>query len=318
MPNVDANGIFMMESSPYSQQLIAGSEPKTKSKKNKKKKNKKEDDSAAAPKLRSNGQNADDMVTLKNPMFFGGYSGGDGSGNGISSNISGNPNLRPDQHAAIIKNENGMYTIRNPAFYNATPSGPPPGLSNPVFNASMPTPIATQNLSQTALNSQNSMNLPNSTMNSMNLMNSQNGNGNHDTPRYEGNNFQQSTPFREANVSFAPSKPYSAIGSEMKTVLQRKAAMYPNSGISKQDGMSFDGQGGAYSHFGGIGAQPAGNFNSFGIGGNSFGDANNFQNGHYSGQQHKYEDINFLQNLQPGQQLNSEVIILFSLSSSLF
>ena len=97
----------------------------------------------------------------------------------------------------------------------------------------------------------------------------------------------------------------------MKTVLQRKAAMFPN-GMNKQmDEMPFgvSGMGEQYSHFGGIGPQSqAGSFNNFGLG-NSFSpqEGSSFQNGHYQGQQHKYEDLKFLQNLQPGQHLNSEV-----------
>lgn len=293
----------MMESSPYAQALISGDQ-KPKSKKSKKKKKKEgEEHTFAPPRSQSGPAQKEDMVTLKNPMFFNNYTGNDPtvtSGYNTGA-MSAPPTLRPDQHAAIIKKENGMYTIRNPAFQSAfynggnSPTGPPPGIPTPSYNAtSSPGPIGPPQSSQ-----------------SVHQM---------DRRSYEGNNFSQSTPFAagESSQSFgAPSKPYSAIGSEMKTVLQRKAAMFPN-GMNKQmDEMPFGvtGMGDQYSHFGGIGPQSqAGSFNTFGLG-NSFSpqEGSSFQNGHYQGQQHKYEDLKFLQNLQPGQHLNSEVCYILKI-----
>lgn len=276
-----------MESSPYASALISGDQ-KPKSKKNKKKKKKEgEEVTFAPPRSQSGSTQKEDMVTLKNPMFFNNYSGNDPTvTSGYSSSngaMSTPPNLRPDQHAAIIKNENGMYTIRNPAFQGAFQNGGS-GISTPSFSAPLPAPIGPP---------QSSQNLNRS---------------------YEGNNFSQSTPFAsaESNTSCeAPSTPYSAIGSEMKDVLQRKAAMYPNGFNKHMDGMPFSvtGLGEQYSHFGGIGPQSqAGSYNNFGLS-NTFTqqESSSFQNGHYQGQQHKYEDPIFLQNLIPGQKLNAEV-----------
>lgn len=97
----------------------ADSNKKNKKKKNKRKKNKNEDAS-----------NNSEMITLKNPMF--------NQDANLMSMIGqqgyGMPAAqapRVEQPASIIKNDNGMYTIRNPAFPNSfyrgvdTKPGPP-------------------------------------------------------------------------------------------------------------------------------------------------------------------------------------------------
>jgi hypothetical protein len=98
------NGIIMVEASPGSDAPAP-----TNKKKNKKKKVKQEE------------TQPDRMVTLKNPMFFNNPSE---PINSMMRNIQTPPFVSPmtasePQTASIIRNENGMYTIRNPSFQNA-------------------------------------------------------------------------------------------------------------------------------------------------------------------------------------------------------
>ncbi|KAL7017085.1 hypothetical protein ACKWTF_010242 [Chironomus riparius] len=150
----DPNGIIMVESNPHAaaqkqQQQMQhhqqqpnemNSNPK---KKNKKKKSKGDGNDGSSNKLKQQQSNGGErMVTLKNPMFFNNNnstasnSNNNNNNNNISSTNNGNsetmmsmmrnlqtpPFISPmndPQQASIIKNENGMYTIRNPAFQNA-------------------------------------------------------------------------------------------------------------------------------------------------------------------------------------------------------
>lgn len=94
-----------------------------KSKKNKKK-NRNQTNSNETVKQNVNPINVDkksNMVTLRNPMFH-------AVSNAIRTNQVGVPTMSGgvnglDQPAAIIKNENGMFTIRNPALHQAMQSG---------------------------------------------------------------------------------------------------------------------------------------------------------------------------------------------------
>jgi hypothetical protein len=86
-------------------------------KKNKKKKNKNDESS------QNNSSSNDRIVTLKNPMF---YSGNSEPMNVMMRNLQTPPFVSPmndPSQASIIKNENGMYTIRNPTFQNAFGGG---------------------------------------------------------------------------------------------------------------------------------------------------------------------------------------------------
>lgn len=89
-------------------------------KKNKKKKPKQEEKVQKQQKSQP-----DRMVTLKNPMF-----GGNPTEpmNSMMRNLQTPPFVSPlapsePQTASIIRNENGMYTIRNPSFQNAFSGG---------------------------------------------------------------------------------------------------------------------------------------------------------------------------------------------------
>ncbi|XP_013114146.2 uncharacterized protein LOC106091967 isoform X1 [Stomoxys calcitrans] len=71
------------------------------------------------------------MITLRNPMFHGGPANAPATMMQQPGLIQGRPletypmaaPLPVDQPAAIIKNENGMYTIRNPALHQAVTNG---------------------------------------------------------------------------------------------------------------------------------------------------------------------------------------------------
>ncbi|XP_073814410.1 uncharacterized protein [Musca autumnalis] len=71
------------------------------------------------------------MITLRNPMFHGGPAGAPATILPQAGLMQGRPldtypvaaPLPVDQPAAIIKNENGMYTIRNPALHQAVTNG---------------------------------------------------------------------------------------------------------------------------------------------------------------------------------------------------
>lgn len=126
MPGADPNGIIMVESNPhaYKSQASAHSEGSTVNKKKNKKKKAKTDGSDKSSQGGTHGQ--DKIVTLKNPMFF------NNPGESMNSMMR-NPQTPPfsaplppePQSASIVRNENGMYTIRNPSFQNAFGSTAP-------------------------------------------------------------------------------------------------------------------------------------------------------------------------------------------------
>lgn len=105
----NAGDLFMVESAPLSTvDSIAASK-----KKNKKKKNKIDENQT------SHTNTSERIVTLKNPMFFNNSSE---PINSMMRNLQTPPfvlpmgETQPQSQASIVKNENGMYTIRNPSF----------------------------------------------------------------------------------------------------------------------------------------------------------------------------------------------------------
>lgn len=119
----ESNGIIMVESNPHAihtSQANAPSDGAGGKKKNKKKKGKSDgsENSAAAQQQQ---QQAERMVTLKNPMFFNNPTE---PMNSMMRNLQPTPPfvapMAAEPHtASIVRNENGMYTIRNPSFQNA-------------------------------------------------------------------------------------------------------------------------------------------------------------------------------------------------------
>ncbi|XP_052863644.1 uncharacterized protein LOC128270282 [Anopheles cruzii] len=82
------------------------------------------------------------IVTLRNPMFQGLSTGAVGPGQGrpggpVAPDVQGaRMTLGYDQPATIFKNDNGMFTIRNPALHHALSGGAPPEASGfRPFNA---------------------------------------------------------------------------------------------------------------------------------------------------------------------------------------
>lgn len=133
---VDPNGIIMVESNPhaYKSQTTVQADPVAGKKKNKKKKSKvdaTENLSQPGNNQQQQQQPVDRMVTLKNPMFFNNPSE---PINSMMRNIQTPPFVSPlaePPAASIVRNENGMYTIRNPTFQNAFGSSSP----SPAFAA---------------------------------------------------------------------------------------------------------------------------------------------------------------------------------------
>lgn len=109
----EQNGIIMVESAPLAEAAVPVTAGK---KKNKKKKAKQEENVQPTQ--------PDRMVTLKNPMFFNNPTE---PANSMSRNVQTPPTVAPSaaepQSASIIRNENGMYTIRNPSFQSALGGG---------------------------------------------------------------------------------------------------------------------------------------------------------------------------------------------------
>lgn len=114
----EQNGIIMVESAPLAEVSVPVTAGK---KKNKKKKAKQEENVQQQQQTQP-----DRMVTLKNPMFFNNPSE---PMNSMMRNLQTPPFVSPlaaePQNASIIRNENGMYTIRNPSFQNAFVPRPP-------------------------------------------------------------------------------------------------------------------------------------------------------------------------------------------------
>lgn len=120
----ESNGIIMVESNPHvysSSQVNAPADAAGGKKKNKKKKAKAEGVEKSSANSHKQQQGVDRMVTLKNPMFYNNPSEPMSS---MMRNLQPTPPFvspmaAEPQAASIIRNENGMYTIRNPSFQNA-------------------------------------------------------------------------------------------------------------------------------------------------------------------------------------------------------
>lgn len=248
------NGIIMVESNPHAatasqknhQQVhqtnensnVNSNNANANKKKSKKKKSKGDGNDGSSNKLNQQQQSnggGERMVTLKNPMFF--SNNATNNGGNLSNNTSNTNNgnsetmmsmmrnlqtppfispMNDPQQASIIKNENGMYTIRNPAF-NAFGAAGSAGMSSSVGNYMNNQSYITHSSVDTSSSSR-PYNMPYES----------------DCPVEQ----QQQQP-----------KCSSVIGSEMKNVLQRrKEQEYAHMDPYNQYGMRSQ-----YSHFGGSG-----------------------------------------------------------------
>lgn len=116
MTQGDPNGIIMVESNPHAETVVG-------KKKNKKKKSK--TDGADNAQGATNSNQADRIVTLKNPMFF--NKNPTEPMNSMMRNLQTPPFVSPmapePTTASIVRNDNGMYTIRNPSFQGSFGGG---------------------------------------------------------------------------------------------------------------------------------------------------------------------------------------------------
>lgn len=212
-------------------------------------------------------------MTLKNPMF---YNNNNNTPNNNASNsetmmsmmrnLQTPPFVSPmdqppqPQQASIIKNENGMYTIRNPAFsaFGSTPSGSGSAYGNGLMGSSFVTH------SNYAPSNNNTM-------------------GNSSSYPYE-------SEFNQPNIETP--KCNSVIGSEMKTVLQRR---------KEQEYMA------QYSHFGGMNFNGASTDEFASVPPRSSSRGSGCYPSYPSPTMSNYDDLR----LQPGKMLNSEVSVSF-------
>lgn len=257
MSHGDPNGIIMVESNPHAAKSANATENVGGKKKNKKKKAKAEDQHSSGAQQQHQQSTDERMVTLKNPMFFNNPSEPMTS---MMRNLQTPPFVSPmaePQSASIIRNENGMYTIRNPSFQNAFGGNTSPG----AF-VSRPQPEPTRRQF---------------------------------TPN------QQFSSFESDTQSVEQPKCNSVIGSEMKTVLQRRKEQEFAANIDPYQQYGMRPQA-AYSHFGGPGV----NFNNNGTNCDDNFSLSQSSSGFQSfpsSMMANYDDLR----LQPGQMLNSEV-----------
>lgn len=112
-----SNGIIMVESNPHAQNIRPNAVPESTGAKKKNKKKKAKAESAESASSGRQQQNHEQMVTLKNPMF---HNPADPKLETMMRNMQTPPFMATmpaePQSALITKNENGMFTIRNPGF----------------------------------------------------------------------------------------------------------------------------------------------------------------------------------------------------------
>lgn len=120
--------LFMVESAPHAESVA------TNKKKNKKKKNKTDENQT------NHTNTTERIVTLKNPMF---YNNNSEPINSMMRNLQTPPYVQPmgepqQSQASIVKNENGMYTIRNPTFHQSGFGPGNPNSSSSSFGPKQP------------------------------------------------------------------------------------------------------------------------------------------------------------------------------------
>jgi hypothetical protein len=235
------------------------------------------------------GQNSDSMMSsmmrnLQTPPF-------------VSPMDQQQQQQQQQQHASIIRNENGMYTIRNPAFQSIFSGG---GSSSGSPGNGYGNGMMSSNSNGSAFmpsNSSNFMSHPSVASNSSNM-------GNSSSYAFESDYNQPNTE--------AP-KCSSVIGSEMKNVLQRRKEQ---EFIDWNQGMRSQ-----YSHFGTMAFNGNSHDDGFGRPARPSSSNSGCYNSYPSPTMASYDDLR----LQPGKMLNSEVRkfsscfskIYFQLSSSL-
>ena len=317
-------------------------------KKNKRKnKNKKNDENKGVDQKNVNAANnkGSNIVTLRNPMFHGVNTGiAPPHAQGLGAIGSNRMNMGYDQPAAIIKNENGMFTIRNPALHQALSSQNPNSGYRPFNNQSGY--ISNEMIQQHQQQQQQQKQAQQAHLQQQ----QQQQQGQYSYMHPDSLNYLSEGTSSHTNEM---RKCNTAIGSEMKNAQKQKKQQQQNwqpingggdifSSMAKQRCYSpFEGlpygltsdflatatntvasyfpesataasMNGAFGNIG----EPYYNPNSSNagfMGAGSHQSCDDFSPNYYdnmsqaSSSNTKYDDLSFLQNLQPGQRLNSEV-----------
>lgn len=226
MPSGDPNGFIMVDTlgmnkpAAVSAAAAAANSNTKKSKKNRRKYKNKKDAEVASLNTATNGSNPK-LVTLRNPLFQ------QQQASEARKQTAATPvtaarqlPLNIDQPAAIIKNENGMFTIRNPALHQALSQNPNIAGSNGLkpsfvqnFNTPPPQPQMHQSISNPTPHQQQ-----------------QSHYGVQLTQPPSHHHFQMPQPsqdnfsfFSDSATTLNPiSKPTTAIGSEVKNAQQQR------------------------------------------------------------------------------------------------
>lgn len=232
-------------------------------------------------------------MTIKNPMFHNNGNNTSASGQNSDSmmssmmrNLQTPPFVSPmdqaaaAQHASIIRNENGMYTIRNPAFQSMFSGGGGGG-----GNASSSASPGNGSYGNGMMPSSNgSAFMPSNSSNFMSPPPVASNMGNSSSFGFEPDyNNQQNAEMPKCS---------SVIGSEMKNVLQRRKEQ---EFIDWNQGMRSQ-----YSHFGGMAFNGNSHDEGFGRPARPSSSGSGCYNSYPSP---SYDDLR----LQPGKMLNSEV-----------
>lgn len=286
------------------------------------------------------------IVTLRNPMFH-------GLPDGIQNMPPANPlmnqtnriNLGYDQPAAIIRNENGMFTIRNPALHQALASNTMNQQFNQMSNNSNntnPNVMKSENLGYLTDNNIEANRKCNSAIGSE-LKNAQQNAAKQNAWHPDSNNKNQTQNTdifshlshlnNQQTRCYSPFENSNNYGFNSDFLNAQALHQKPGSSISTNDNYygnissSNNNGDGCYNVMNG--------FRAFGVGGagptEGNGDSNHLKslfgsigsNSNHKrnvemncnnkltapGNNKKFDDVLFLQNLQPGQRLNSEVTI---------
>uniref|UniRef100_A0A336LHX8 CSON002396 protein n=1 Tax=Culicoides sonorensis TaxID=179676 RepID=A0A336LHX8_CULSO len=254
----------------------------------------------------------DNIVTLKNPMF----SNVTQQVKKQQSNIvhPPPPPMSYDQPAAIIKNENGMFTIRNPALHQALAQGQPntlPHYSNYKNNSNCSTSLNGQSIDDvpyigdiTQNDDRKCKSVIGSEIKTAHQIKQAQKEQQHS---HWGGCCDTSSMFGITQNSFGVNSNTGSINKSYSPFEVPKS----NCNIAAPGGFNSDFVGARYGN-----DYSTQNYFSSNVGSHysprkSFSPeihhGSQFENSH--GKSSKFDDVNFLQSLQPGQRLNSEVTI---------
>lgn len=337
MSGQDPNGFVMIDplntnGAQLSKQQLVANAANAKLKRRKRKGRNKKSDEAATPADAGN-QQQQKLVTLRNPLFHGNSELRQPMPT-IGRSAAQLP-LQIDQPAAIIKNDNGMFTIRNPALHQAISNGVLSGNGSrssygPEHNYIVPEAIQNDSFYSNNSTATNSSGAPKHTVaigsevkHAQQKKQQQNKQQQQQQMLWSGNNIGGIRNPASSTTSDSPV--FNNIGN-MKNQSNQAFSSYDNQspyGFNDFFGTSpvtvpatSQGQGNYYNG-NGFGSYSNGTTNDCGyLFGNSqhrcddsppLSSTNNYYEGLTQGYTNKYDDMTFLYNLQPGQRLNNEV-----------